>query len=230
MSDVEARIEQWRAGLAGSELLRQSDMSKLESRLREEMERLKTAGLRDDEAFLIARRRLGDMGVLKERLVTADPRQRVSNRLYWMVLGILSYYVLGPLSSLLSPPTAYLVYRAGLRGAFLACFDIIACTVVYVLVVYFLLRYLAFHWRSRIMTKGTAASICVGVLAAGVNLLLCWITGLADDHIWNWFMRSTEHQATMMLPEFSAAVVWCATMTLLFAGTLAVFARRSRTE
>lgn len=229
MSDVGARIEQWRAGLVGSESLRQSDANELQTHLREEMERLKTAGLRDDEAFLVARHRLGGADVLKERLATADPRHRVSNRLYWMVLGILTYYVLGPLTSLLSLPTAYLAYHAGLRGAPLAYFDTIAGIAVYVLVVYLLMRCLAFHWHSRIMTKGIAASICVGALAAGVNLLLCWIAGLADDHIWNWFMRSTEHQVKT-LPEVPAALVWCATMMFLSAGTLAVFARRSRTE
>lgn len=229
MSDVEARIEQWRAGLAGSESLRQSDATELQTHLREEMERLKTTGLRDDEAFLIARRRLGDTAVLKERLATADPRHRVSNRLYWMILGLLSYYVLGPLGRLLSLPTAYLAYHAGLRGAPLAYFNAIADTLVYVLTVYLLMRYVASHWHSRIMTKGIAGSICVGVLAGGVNLLSYLIAGLVDGRIWSWFMRSTEHQVTT-LPEFPAALVWCATMLFLFAGTLAVFSRRSRTE
>lgn len=229
MSDVEARIEQWRADLAGSESLRQSNATELQAHLREEMERLKTAGLRDDEAFLIARRRLGDTDVLKERPAAADPRQLVSNRLYWMILGILSYYVLGPLGRFLSLPTAYLAYHAGLRGAPLAYFDAVADTLVYVLIVYLLMRYVASHWRSRIMTKGIVGSICVGVLAASVNLLSGLIAGLVGNRIWSWFMRSTEHQVTT-LPEVPGALVWCATMMFLFAGTLAVFSRRSRTE
>jgi hypothetical protein len=64
MSDIERQIEQWRIGLAASELLGNSDVSELENHLREEMEQLKTSDLSDEEAFLIARRRLGDTEAL----------------------------------------------------------------------------------------------------------------------------------------------------------------------
>jgi hypothetical protein len=54
------RYEQWRTHLAGSELLGNSTVNELEGHLREEMEHLKTSGLSDEEAFLVAQHRLGD--------------------------------------------------------------------------------------------------------------------------------------------------------------------------
>ena len=93
MSDIEKQIEQWREGLAGSELLGGSDVNELENHLREEMERLKTSGLSDEEAFLIARRRLGDTGALENEFAKVNTPRRLTNHLWWLAVGVFAYLV-----------------------------------------------------------------------------------------------------------------------------------------
>jgi hypothetical protein len=93
MSDVEKWIEQWRTHLTGSELLAGSDIDEMESHLREEIEHLKTSGLDEEEAFLIARRRLGDTAVLEEEFAKVSTHRLLTNRLWWMIAGVLAYSV-----------------------------------------------------------------------------------------------------------------------------------------
>jgi hypothetical protein len=102
MSDVEKRIEQWRVDLAGSELLSHSDVNELESHLRDEMEHLQTSGLSDEETFLVARRRLGDMAALEEEFAKLNAPRRLTNRLWWMVAGVLAYLVAAHFSGVAS--------------------------------------------------------------------------------------------------------------------------------
>jgi len=93
MSDVEQRIERWRTSLAGSELLRGEDVAELESHLREEMGHLRTSGLSDNEAFFVARSRLGDPSALEEEFAKVNAPRRLRNRLCWMIAGVLAYWV-----------------------------------------------------------------------------------------------------------------------------------------
>jgi hypothetical protein len=93
MHDVEEQIEQWRASLAGSELLRGEDAAELESHLREEMGHLRTSGLSDNEAFFVARSRLGDTEALEEEFAKVNAPRRLRNRLCWMIAGVLAYWV-----------------------------------------------------------------------------------------------------------------------------------------
>jgi len=93
ISDVEQRIERWRADLAGSGLLSGSDVTELESHLREEMGHLRTAGLSDKEAFFVARSRLGDPSALEEEFAKVNAPRRLRNRLCWMIAGVLAYWV-----------------------------------------------------------------------------------------------------------------------------------------
>ncbi len=59
MSDVEARIAQWRAAIARSAAVTDADADELEEHLRDRMADLEGRGLEPDEAFLIAVKRLG---------------------------------------------------------------------------------------------------------------------------------------------------------------------------
>ncbi len=59
MSEVEARIAQWRAALARSAAVAETDADELEEHLRDRMADLEASGLDQDEAFLIAVKRLG---------------------------------------------------------------------------------------------------------------------------------------------------------------------------
>lgn len=232
MSDVEQQIERWRDDLAGSELLRQSDVSELENHLREEMAHWETRGLSDEEGFFVARQRLGDSAILEEEFAKVHPSRRVSNRLYWMILGVLSYCVLAPLLYLLSLMLAYLGYRMGLQDALLSGFAWTASLGVFAGVVYLLLRYLASRWHSHIMAKGIAAPIGLSAFAACVGLLVRWSLGVANSYIWGRIASSTKGQLADALGRSApwvSSTVWYAGTVLLFGGALAILAKRTKT-
>ncbi len=226
MSDVEKRIEQWRAGLAGSELLGGSDVTELESHLREEMGHLKSSGLSDEEAFLVARHRLGHTAALEEEFAKVHPHRRLAHHLYWMVMGVLSWFVVWPLGEHLTTVSAYLAYAAGLRGVLLTLFALAMAIVSFAFVGFLILRYLGSHWHSRVMAKRVATPICVGVFAAGANTLLCWTVNFANHHIWQRAIPTIEAYRQIAQPR--ALTAWYVMMMFLLAGALAVFARYSK--
>ena len=91
MSDIENRINQWRADLTASETLGTADINELESHLREEISHLQDTGLSDMEALLVARHRLGDPAVLEGEFAKLNTHGRLVSRIRWMAAGILFY-------------------------------------------------------------------------------------------------------------------------------------------
>ena len=81
MSDVEKQIEQWRAGLASSEMLAETDIRELENHLREEIDHLRSRSLSEDEAFWVARHRLGDPAALENEFAKLRPHRWLLHRL-----------------------------------------------------------------------------------------------------------------------------------------------------
>src|SRR3954454_3369527 len=64
MEAVEAQIAEWRAYVVNAPGVNGHDVDELEDHLRHQMADLKVAGLTDDEGFLIAVKRLGDLDAL----------------------------------------------------------------------------------------------------------------------------------------------------------------------
>jgi hypothetical protein len=227
MSDIEKQIEQWQIDLAGSELLGHSDVNELESHLREEMERLRASGLSDEEAFFVGRHRLGDTAALADEFAKVNPHRRLANRLYWMIMGLLSWFVWWPLGEHMSTVSAYLAYTVGLRGVLLTLFALVVRMTTFGLVGFLMLRYLASHWHSRVMAKRVSTPICVGVFAAVANVLLGWTVNFANHHIWQ---RWISTEAYRQIAQPTVTMAWYVIMMFLFAGALAVFARQSREQ
>lgn len=90
MFDLNQAIVQWRAALAAQPNLRNSDADELEDHLREEIAGLTAGGLSEEEAFFVAARRLGTPQDLSGEFAIADPVQRRTFRLSWMIIGALA--------------------------------------------------------------------------------------------------------------------------------------------
>lgn len=90
MFDLNSAISQWRRAMGDEPGIQNGDLDELEDHLREEIEVLKTSGLNEEEAFLIAARRLGKPEDLSGEFAIADPRRRRSFRLSWMMTGALA--------------------------------------------------------------------------------------------------------------------------------------------
>jgi hypothetical protein len=64
MEGVEAQIAEWRAYVARSPAVNGRDIEELDAHLRDQIAELGAAGLSDDEAFLVAVKRMGDLDTL----------------------------------------------------------------------------------------------------------------------------------------------------------------------
>ena len=178
MSDVEKRIEQWRAGLAGSELLGGSDVSELENHLREEIEHLKTSGLSDEEAFLVAQHRLGDTAALQDEFAKVSPHRRLANRLSWMATGVLSYFLILHLSSCVTNASTVLGYKVGLRNPYLTLLACITHAVAFAGIGALAWRYFAARSPSEATARKTSTSVHMGIFAASAIVALYWVENL----------------------------------------------------
>ncbi len=91
MFNLNEEVIKWRNALAQSEAFGGADIDELESHLREEIERLAAAGLSEQEAFLVAGRRLGDTRSLESEFAKVNGGLMLRSRLFWMAAGVLAY-------------------------------------------------------------------------------------------------------------------------------------------
>lgn len=87
--NLDQAIACWRAELNASGSIGSSDLAELETHLRDSFEELRTRGLSDDEAFHMARRRLGGAEVVEE-FAKVNPDAVWAERARWMILGVLA--------------------------------------------------------------------------------------------------------------------------------------------
>lgn len=102
MFDLNSAIKNWRDALKAQPSFRGSDLDELEDHLREETTALQGGGLSEEEAFLVACRRLGKPEDLNGEFAIADPARRRSFRLSWMITGALALIFLWLASAVLS--------------------------------------------------------------------------------------------------------------------------------
>jgi hypothetical protein len=79
---VESQIAEWRRFVAGAPAVNGHDVDELEDHLRDQIAELNTAGLADDEAFLVAVKRMGDLNT-----VSREFAREHSDRLWKQLLG-----------------------------------------------------------------------------------------------------------------------------------------------
>jgi hypothetical protein len=95
--DLNASVESWRQEMAAQAPLSADDRRELETHLRDSFADLKSRGLKDDEAFWLARRRVGNLKQLAEEFDKADPNKVWRDRLFWMTFTLLLIRLWGSL-------------------------------------------------------------------------------------------------------------------------------------
>ena len=93
MFDLNEEITKWRRSLAESEKCSKADIDDLENHLHEEIDHLTPAGLSQQEAFVVAKGRLGDTGSLENEFAKVNGGYILRNRLFWMAAGAFAYLV-----------------------------------------------------------------------------------------------------------------------------------------
>jgi hypothetical protein len=88
--DLAAALENWQTELAAQPNFSADDRRELETHLRDTFAELKSRGLSEEEAFWLARRRVGQPQKLAEEFVKADPTQAWRDRVFWMAVALLA--------------------------------------------------------------------------------------------------------------------------------------------
>jgi hypothetical protein len=86
--DLNLAIQRWRADLENSPAFRQENLNELESHLRDSVAALLTRGLSDEEAFLIATRRIGKGRQLESEFGKLNRNSIWFERILWMLIAL----------------------------------------------------------------------------------------------------------------------------------------------
>ena len=91
--DLEQQLASWKESVRRAGSVVDDDLLELESHLRDSTRQLVNAGLRTDEALLIALRRIGDPGALAAEFQKVGAGRVWTRRLYWMAAGFLGFSI-----------------------------------------------------------------------------------------------------------------------------------------
>ncbi|MBN2271840.1 MAG: hypothetical protein JXN61_14580 [Sedimentisphaerales bacterium] len=138
MFDLNEEISKWRCGLAAFQTLEKSDIDELEGHLREEIKRLMALGLLEQEAFYVARHRLGDTDSLAGEFAKINGSVLWSKRLFWAAVGLFGYIVASYAAQSVSAGFVVAAWFAGVKGYALGVLDATAQVVFFLTVVFLL--------------------------------------------------------------------------------------------
>lgn len=130
--DLNHSIRQWKGTLSQNGALSPDNILELESHLLDEVDMLKTRGLNEEESFLVAQRRIGNVDALTSEYGKVNKNRRFLFRLKPYITGILIYVAFhsvvrvvhywGLMSALLIPESSNAKYdyiSIGILSAFI---------------------------------------------------------------------------------------------------------------
>jgi hypothetical protein len=91
-------IQSWRDGLSRSPNFREGDLAELEAHVRDSVAAWQSRGLTEEEAFLLATRRLGHPAGLEPEFAKVNRSGVWLNRLLWMAIGIQAWGLISTFS------------------------------------------------------------------------------------------------------------------------------------
>jgi hypothetical protein len=109
--DLNRAVEDWRSGLRQSAACRADDLEELESHLRDAAEKLVASGLSEEEAWLVASRRIGTSQVLEQEFAKVNRSDVWLDRLLWMLVGAQAWQLITVTANALSQFTNLVALR-----------------------------------------------------------------------------------------------------------------------
>lgn len=94
MPNLDQQLASWKHVIARAGTLTGDDMAELEGHVRETVRHLTVCGLSEQEALVIALRRIGDPGAVTAEYAKVNPGLAWARRWYWMTAGFLIFSVL----------------------------------------------------------------------------------------------------------------------------------------
>jgi hypothetical protein len=96
--DLNEAVATWRGGLAAHETIGPDQLRELESHLREAVAGFREKGLTEEEAFLVAARRIGPGQKVADEYHQGDPNALIRTRVFWMLMGVAGILFLAEVS------------------------------------------------------------------------------------------------------------------------------------
>lgn len=126
MSSLNDLIKQWTEDLSTKESFRSEDLAELDQHLRSSIAELRTSGLSDEEAFLVASSRLGHPAVLEKEFGKVNGDLVWRRRIFWMFAGYVGLLVIGRLIEGFASFAAVAAAYAGANGTLIASASLLA--------------------------------------------------------------------------------------------------------
>lgn len=228
MSDIEKRIEQWRGELARSESVNGSEISELENHLREEMDHLRTSGLSEEEAFLVARRRLGDPAAIEGEFAKVSPHRPLANRLSWMAIGVLGYFLLLYLSTGVSHIATLLGRNLHLPHSHIAVLASVTQLITFAGVGLLVLRRCGLWQRNPTASKAMPSPLRASGFAACGVLAMYWVERIC--YIPMARTMSIRELGELTLVQHYLSLAGNMLMPILAVAAIAILARRNQKQ
>jgi len=178
--DLNAALRRWRDALQNRQALRPEDVAELESHARDAIADLRRKGLTEEEALLVALRRLGPAERLQTEFGKVDPCALWLPRLLWMAFGVAAYLVAMDLTSVAACAVALAGSQVPLGGFTLGWLGLGARVLTVAVVVGAACAFLKFRgeradlWLSRCVQHPVAA---IAVFTAAVVSFRLLATG-----------------------------------------------------
>jgi hypothetical protein len=95
MFPLEQHLKEWTNRFGPSAVMRNCDIEELEQHVRDSIATLKTKGLDDEEAFIVATHRIGSAGALEGEFAKVNGGHVWGYHVFWMIAGVLLFEVCG---------------------------------------------------------------------------------------------------------------------------------------
>lgn len=178
--DLNRSLQEWRRRFDASATIRTENLDEMEAHLRESMAALVRAGLSEEEAFLVASRRLGPSDALEAEYAKIHPGDVRRTRAAWMLAGVFLFVLMNDLATLASGAAVLFGNRWNIDGLSLGWFGALTSGLVLTASVLAFLRVVFRHGTS---TAGFAhgplskpASLAMAMIGALIVFRLAAIT------------------------------------------------------
>jgi hypothetical protein len=199
--ELESAVRDWRDRLSQSPQFRAENLNELEAHLRDSIATLYSQRLTDEEAFLIATRRIGCADALEPEFAKVNAREVWLNRLFWMVVGIQIWHVIiaaGRMAALaltFGLQSCFSFKGSSLESAgFLALFLVVPLMTAVILIT---AGYRLVRGKGEYFQRLRQPAVSGGLLAFSVVfVVLCYLGGFFEMHF---LSRSVSSSAFGML-------------------------------
>ncbi len=180
--DLNERILNWRESLGDRAGINESDIDELESHLRETIDALLKAELSQEEAFLIATRRIGRPWELEDQYAAVNGTAVWRTRLSWMIAGVLGYWALLGVSGTLSKLTFLSTAGQQINGLMIGFLGVAIHVALLVTVGWLVVRHCgrppiggAGKLRSRMAIGSVQMVVCLAAVCLVTSAVNVWL-------------------------------------------------------